>query len=155
MQQVAYEKEIGRKRAKPIQMITINYPVAVKAVKSLFRRKEHSVQSLVNDDDSHGKLDTRLMIDSMEAIKFKDEDIDVFIKLAEQAEKNSTQNFSKVKICLYEAKRDYVRAFIEHLNSHEQLKYVFGWLSETFDMLKVEEIKWKREKGLLTEEEEE
>ena len=75
--------------------------------------------------------------------------------MIELAESSKFKNdLCGVKIRLFELKKDYVRAFTEHLNHPEHTKYVFLWLTETFDMLEKEEIEWKRQMGfeIITEE---
>lgn len=43
---------------------------------------------------------------------------------------------------------------MEHLNDFYYFKYVFGWLTDTFEMLKKEDIAWKKENGFTVIEEE-
>ncbi len=67
------------------------------------------------------------------------------IKLAEHA--RETSGLTAFKISLYESKAEYQKAFGEHLICNDYFKYVFVWLTTTFDKLKKEEILWKKENG--------
>lgn len=75
----------------------------------------------------------------------KAEHIDEIIELA--SSHKSSSSLAGVKIRLYEIKRDYQKAFMEHLNDPAHFKYVFTWLTETFDMLLAEEREWKKKMG--------
>ena len=91
------------------------------------------------------RLNPRMIIDSITAHKLEANDIDEIILQAENSKYKN--DLCGVKIRLFELKRDYVRAFVEHLNHQDHIKYVFSWLTDTFDRLKQEEIEWKKEQG--------
>ena len=101
------------------------------------------------------RVNPRLIIDSISAHKLEPNDIDEL--LAEAEKKHLRNDLCGVKIKLFELKKDYCRAFTEHLNHPDHIKYVFSWLMDTLDLLRNEEIEWKRMHGfqIIEEEDEE
>ena len=94
------------------------------------------------------------MFDALKVVPLEDVHIDQLITLA-KASRNTSSSLARVKIQLYEKKKDYPEAFMQHLNEESERKYIFSWISETFESLKKEAIEWKREQGILEEVKEE
>ena len=135
-------------------MIELNYELGFRAIKSLLTSKHHGERSVVADDAYTNDLNEQLMFDALKVVPLEDVHIDQLIALA-KASRNTSSSLARVKIQLYEKKKDYPEAFMQHLNEESERKYIFSWISETFESLKKEAIEWKREQGILEEVKEE
>lgn len=103
--------------------------------------EKHSVEkNEVNQD---------LLIQTLSAIKLKEDDVDDIIDLI----KPSQISLTPVKIALYENKQDYVQAFVLQLNNETLKREIFSWLNKTFYSLTIQEKKWRKEEHIDSEEE--
>lgn len=143
------EIEEGKFAKKGYEKIQLNYDIAYKAIKSLFRPKVHGDCSIVAEQTQKYTIDEVLINEALESFQLQEDDIDKLIKIANMLKIKT--GLCRVKISLFEAKKDYQQAFMEHLN-HESVKgFVFAWINKIFEKLKAEELEWKRENGLIVE----
>ena len=126
--------------------IFLEHQLALDAIKSLFYPSQLNDRvEFFDDGASQLRINPGMIIDSISAHKLEAQDIDEVIDIAEKNKFKS--DLCGVMIRLFELKKDFVRAFTEHLNHPAFTKYVFTWLTDTFEMLQREEIEWKRQNG--------
>ena len=81
----------------------------------------------MRDGEDDSGIDEKLVIETLRAIPIKVEHIDELIDLVPGASSNQLK-LVLVKIQLFESKKDYVEAFMLHINSEPLKKIVFKWL---------------------------
>ena len=102
------------------QRIELEYDLIYKAMRSAFTDKKTSHDSLARvlgdndliDTNRAINIDEQLIIATLKATTFKPDHIDEMIKLIQE----TNLPLVNVKIQLYENKKDYVEAFMQHLN---------------------------------------